>query len=235
MYADHKNWLPLDPAKIQEVYDAAAREHIMRTLRREHRLASAQCCKKSMRLDSSHPLPDPQNPSDGELLSSGFIVLLRTPRGKPTACALNPHLIVPQWVGALKRMYKKCAEELNALQTARDVFPFSSYTKWWKGFLKGVLKPKVDLLSSLDLDIPPQWRLPRPLSDEDFGLPEETTAANEDDHRRLKASREYMHGQTRFFTIDKQELKRRRRINDQAEDLLRERDALEIGMSILGI
>jgi hypothetical protein len=119
MYADSKYWLPLAPAVIQDIYDTAAKEHVMRTLQREHRLASTQPHNKSMRLDSSHHLPDPENPSHAELLSSGFMVLLGTPPGKPTACALNTKLNAPQWLKALKRTYKKCQGELDALKADR--------------------------------------------------------------------------------------------------------------------
>ena len=225
MYADSKYWLPLAPAVIQDIYEAAAKEHVMTALRKEHKLASTQPRRKSICLDSSHPPPDPENPSDAELLSSGFVVLLGTPPGKPTACALNPQLNVPQWLGALERMYKKCEDELDALAAARDVSPFASHSEWWKGFLEGVLKPKIELLSSLTLDIP-QWSLPRP-----GGLMSRQESTTEEGDPHLKDAREHLHGQT-YLTIDKKELKRRHRINDQAEDLLRERDILEIGTSI---
>ena len=59
-----------------------------------------------MGLDSSHPSPDPGNPLDAELLSSGFVVLLGTPPGKPTACALNGtfHSGWELWSGCIKNV-----------------------------------------------------------------------------------------------------------------------------------
>lgn len=100
---------------------------------------------------------------------------------------------------------------------------------------QGVLKPKIDLLSSLDLDIPPQWRFPRPLSGWRF----QATRRNNCCLTRTIIVAWKLPVNTCMARPASLQLIRRSwngaiRINDQAQDLLRERDALEIGMSISG-
>lgn len=229
MYADSEYWLPHDPHNLEAIVKKAEKEHIIGILQREHQRASQQPYYKPSGLDESHPLPDPNNPSAKELLSCGFVVLMEFPPGRPPACPLNPNLNDQHWLDSLSRMCVNAKEELNAVTSSEEnLGPLSDNSSWWEALIDRVLKPKVKLLTALDLDIP-DWRLPDPQPEvQDYG----ETSEKGDPEGLLEDSRECVQGTT-FLVIDQAELKRRKRKVAQAEDLLKERDLLERGEFVI--